>query len=466
MKLVFPIVRMNWYRVVSTTIEAALAAGHEVECWHLAQEVDARWRINQPDCSRVPAFRAGTPTLREYADDATFLALVDEQAPDAVLSISLPPDGCVEAFGPTGGRPPWVAMATPDTFLPLHTEAQMAALSLCVVRSPHERDCVLHDHTISLGAVLETIDARPGDHGPFWPRMLRERAAHPWSDSMAHAFAARTVCTGYALLDSLCDIDAAAVRARWGLAPDTAVVGCLASPYDGQVMNAPWEHAFAAVDPLRRRAWGARAHGLLAACCPPTNEAAVMRALRRFAAANDAALVVKLRHSQNAAPLYREVAHHLLGEDGYYPHTAVEMAALSSLGLGFFTSGAPETVACGTPFVDVRIPGYNRAVWETGVSLFRRMFDWPGVVWSLEASAWVREASRGTFQDFALDREAWRAYADAFCGPLDGRHAERVVRAVEQRVTHGTAAACPVDAGGWVALEDAVGTRSGMRDAD
>ena len=421
---------MNWYRVMATTIDAALEAGHEVECWHSAG--GNHWASNRPCRERMPGFRHGEPAVFEYDSDAAFLRLLDERRPDTVVSLCVPwSDEVCRRFRGTNTRPFWTTLATNDSFIGDVTPERMAANGLIVLRTAHEENCIVDDHVADVRPLLKRMEAEPGCHGLQQAKWLRERVVTPWSGDMIDHFRAHAVRTGYSLLDSAAGIDAASVRARWGLPAEGPIVGCLSSPY-GAVLDASWEKAFVAESSMGRRYWNWRWRGWRGALAPAPGERRIMEALRTFARRNNAPLVVKLRHTQDATPWMRKLADQIVGEESYYPHSAVELAAISSIMFGFFTTGAPEAVAAGRPFVNLGIPGYNREVWERCSSMFVGMFDHPGVAWTFGAADWIRNGSLLSLGDFPLESAAYRAYARRYCGPLDGRHSARVVFAAEQ----------------------------------
>lgn len=450
MKFVFPILRMNWYRVLATTIDAALAAGHEVECWHSVGGY--HWAANRPDAGRVPHFHHGVPTLREYDSDPSLLQLLTEHAPDAVFALCPPwSDQVCARFHGTGQRPMWITVATNDSFLNLTQENRMIANSLIILRTKHEESCILNDHKADFRELYDRMIKHPELHSDLHTKSIRARLEHPWNTAMLDHFKAHVVRTGYPLLDSAINIDAAAVRSNWGLPKDGPIIGCLSSPY-GNVLNLPWEKAFAAGSMLKQRYWDYRWQGLKGILAPPPCERDVMQALKRFCDRHNAPLVVKLRHSQDATPWMRKLADKIVGEESYYPHSAVELAGIASVMFGFFTTGAPEAIAAGHSFVNLGIPGYNREDWERTACMFVGMFDHPGVAWTLEPEEWVQKAASLPIEAFHLQPAAHRAYADKYCGPLDGHHATRVIYAVEQIAGGRRPAEIPCDANHYVKL--------------
>lgn len=431
MKLVFPILRMNWYRVVASAIEAALAAGHEVECWHGVG--GSHYPANRPCRERMPRFRRGQPVAVDFASDEEFLRQVEERRPDAVVSISPPwSDGIRARFSGQGNRPLWVTVLTNDTLLAA-TREQVEAMGLIVFRTQHEMDCVCADHADPAAAIV-----RGG-----------RRIA--WDEPTFRHLRSHSVRTGYPLLDTASGLDASAIRAKWDIPADVPVVGCLASPY-GNVYHAFWEKAFAARSGIGWRYWNGRQSGWRGVLRPPPNEKQVMRALRRFCDRNGAFLAIKLRHSQGAAPWIGQVADKILGEESHYPHTSVELAAIAKVMFGFFTTGASETVAAGCPYVDLSIPGLREGLSDVLSASLKDSFGYPGAAWELDARDWVARAENLSFADLRMEEKARQVYAERFCGPLDGRHSDRLVYAVEQAVRGTPPAAIPCDERGIVRL--------------
>ena len=450
MKFVFPILRMNWYRVMATTIDAALAAGHEVECWHSVG--GSHWASNRPCRERLPRFRHGAPATFDYDSDEAFLRLLDAHRPDSVFSLCIPwSDAVCRRFRGTETRPFWTTLTTNDSFVGDVPPDRMAAHGLIALRTAHEEECLVDDHVADVRPLLARMEAEPGRHGIQQIRLVKDRIARPWSTATIAHFRAHAVRTGYPLLDSAQGIDGAEVRRRWELPETGPIVGCLASPY-GTVLDAPWEKAFAAGTRRGRLYWTWKDKGWRGLVAPDPGEPQVMRALKRFADKNGAPLVVKMRHTQDAAPWMRKLADRIVGEESYYPHSAVELAAISAVMFGFFTTGAPEAVAAGHPFVNLGIPGYNRETWERLASMFVGLFDQPGAAWTFAAGEWIRRAPEMRLADFALDPAARRAYAHRFCGPLDGRHSARVVRAAERVAAGVRPSDLPRDANGYLEL--------------
>ncbi len=427
MKLVFPILRMNWYRVIASSIDAALAEGHEVECWHYVG--GDHWPANRPCKEKVPAFSNGTPLIRDYEDDAEFIQFCSRYQAEAILSISLVWESLLPRWLELDEHPPWVILATNDTFFHCNRPEQLLSCDVITVRSPHEKSCLLFDHTRNLDAWYEQVHAHPRQSGSRFLELSESRRKGTWTEEMVEAFEQRCVATGYPLLDTVSGIDLQELRQRWGIPEDQAVVGCLASPF-GTVLGADWEKGFVSRNPLGRLFWSLRRQGLSGMKIPP-NEVEVMQALRRYCDRNDAFLLLKMRHSQTADPVMLEVADRILGEESYYPHTAVEMACLATVTFGFYTTGAPEAVAAGHPFVDLRIPGYNHEDWIHSATMFDGLFTTEGVTHSIPALEWVKQLSQGNLEQFACKHEALGGYHEKFCGPMDGKHSLRVIRAVE-----------------------------------
>ena len=66
-RIAFLIMRSPEYRVYAPVIEAALARGWEVECWHDYSQLQTGLKGYQfPSIDSVPGFRSGRPVVRSY----------------------------------------------------------------------------------------------------------------------------------------------------------------------------------------------------------------------------------------------------------------------------------------------------------------------------------------------------------------------------------------------------------------
>ena len=87
MKVAILIPRDAQYKLFAPVIEAALARGWEVECWHdYSQLRDGPKGYQFPATEAVPPFRCGTPRVRTYQGTRELATWLAEMRADVVIS--------------------------------------------------------------------------------------------------------------------------------------------------------------------------------------------------------------------------------------------------------------------------------------------------------------------------------------------------------------------------------------------
>lgn len=436
MKLVFPILRLNWYRLLSPVIDEALRRGHEVECWH--NEDGTNWPSNTPSFERVPKFINGKPVIRTYASTEALKQMYYNEKADAVISLSLPSVAGLDGLHKVKNRPCWVVLPTPDTTHDLDSLDQIMDCDLFLHRTSHTRDCVITDHTLDCGPFLEEALRGQSDQGNLYVQRFSRRKECVWNPACVDAYRARCVVTGYPLFDSLKLMDRTELRNRWGLPLNAPVVGLLSAPYAGRGFSTEWERIFASPDPVRFRYRNWQNLGWRGALKTVVNEPGVVKGIHQFCRRNDAALITKRRHYQagvKAGP-YERYSDYVIGEEDFYPHSALQMAVAADIVVGFFTTGTSETVAAGGHMIDVIVPGAPRELHKKYASIFDGMFHFPGAATSMNAIDIMHKISSLDCSEFSVREEARKQYNDKFNGPVDGLHSQRALIAVEHLVDH------------------------------
>jgi len=428
-KMVFPILRLNWYRLLSPVIDEALRRGHEVECWHNGDGTN--WSSNAPSIERVPQFVNGKPVIRTYASRDELKRMFYHERADAVISLSLPSAAGLEGLHQAENRPRWVVLPTPDTTHDLDSMDQIKDCDLFLHRTPHTRDCVIADHMRDCGPFLEEAIRQQADHGDLYVRRFTHRREHVWNPACVEAYRSRCAVTGYPLFDSLSRMDRSELRKRWGLPLNAPVVGLLSAPYAGRGFFAEWERIFASPDPIRFRYRNWQNLGWRGVLKPVVNEPGVVNGVHQFCRRNGAALITKKRHYQaevEPGP-YERYSDYVIGEDSLYPHSALQMAVAADIVVGFFTTGTSETVAAGSHMIDVIAPGAPRELHEKYASIFDGMFHFPGTVTSMSATDVMHRLPSLDRSEFSVQAEARRQYNNKFNGPVDGFHSRRALLA-------------------------------------
>ncbi len=415
MNLLVPIYRFNWYRTLAPVVDEALARGHRVTCLHNVS--GDNFASNRPSEDRFPKFRNGRPVIRGYDGDAALDREVLADGHDAIVSIDMPLRRWIDGPDWEHRRARYVALATPDTLKRLHDRPALDAVDLFLVRSEREREAAVLDRTTDYRELAREARSLGAD-GRRFLSFVEPRIGNEWDARMVADFRAKTKVCGYPLLDGLSLVDREEIVRRWKLRPEGPRIGLWATPVAGRGAHADWDRLFSETDRLRFRAKALRIRGLAGLREPFLNEEHCLDAIRSFADRNGAEMLVKLRHYQNPeGNLFADAADRVVGEDSFYPHSALEMASVCDLMIGFTTSGSPEAVWAGSPVLDIEPPGSGRDLLKRSLHFWDGMLDAPGVVRSLTAERLVRELPGMDLADFRFEAEALRRYREDYCGP-------------------------------------------------
>lgn len=415
MKILFPIYRFNWYRTVAPIIDEALRRGHEVVCLH--NETGGNYLSNRPDEARLPRWKNGAPEYVAYHSDQELWASVSGTDADVVVSIDFPLDEWI-------GRNEWksrqffyLVVATTDTLRRLSGPEMLASVDLICVRSEREREACVLDHTIDYQPFVHQCRELGSDGDRYLP-LMEPRVGKEWPEAMADEFRAKTVVTGYPLLDGVRLIDRKEVLHRRRLDPNRPIIGVWSTPTLGRGFYGTWDRVFAQPDWFRFRYRAVRGYGLRGLGMPYCCERSVLEAVRAFADRHNAQVVVKLRHYQGPKEsLFTAFSDAVVTEDCYYPHSALELAAVSDLMIGFHTAGMPEAVYAGAPILNLTIPGFRTDLHAKTMHFFDGMFEKEGVVMRMPADEVSQNLPGLKLEDFRFDETQRAEYLEKFAGP-------------------------------------------------
>src|SRR3990172_1663260 len=91
MRVAFLVQRANFYRLHAPVVDEALRQGWEVECWHdFNQPRTGQKAYNFPSIESAPHFVNGRPRLRAYHGSKDLRCVLEQNATDAVVSLSPP----------------------------------------------------------------------------------------------------------------------------------------------------------------------------------------------------------------------------------------------------------------------------------------------------------------------------------------------------------------------------------------
>ncbi len=414
MTIAFLIMRSPEYRVYAPVIEAALARGWNVECWHDHGQLQTGLKAYQfPATDSVPAFRHGQPVIRTFAGPSelrSWLAgmradvVVAWQTPEAAVGLPLP-----------APRPFWVA--------------QQYHLDSFVAYSPKS---------------LLTCDLLAA-YSRWWLEWAGEyfqlERTVADGDAFVSELADKTVLVGLPEMDAARQIDPAEVRRRWGIPADQPVVVLFPFP-QGVGRDTFWPKRICGEpSPLKQLAGIVRRGRFeyLPHVWRGWNDANVVRALRRFCDRNGARLLVKSRLKTPIPDYTAALADQSLYDERFYPATVLEALSIASLSVGYYTTSVFESVSLGVPHVCVTYAGtdYNGAE----LNFFRNFyssaegsaFQFGGVTtaWSIPQA--IARLPESTLGDFAMDPAARSRYMRTFLDHDAGDGGRRVIDAIDER---------------------------------
>lgn len=246
----------------------------------------------------------------------------------------------------------------------------------------------------------------------------------------------RSAVVGSTMLDQLALVDRAAVRRKYGLAPDRPVVLLMSLK-------------MAVPEPFRRLVWAGGWRGWRAAKALATGHAGLVptilrgngyltlaEALRGFSRRAGASFVVKSR-AKNADPAFltRRADLFVERDEDVFPYTSIELVAISDLCVHFQSGAVLEAALAGVPSLSIRVPQTHLE----GYASFQEVFgaetgslqNFPGLVWSVDAAEATRRLATATLADFRVDAGARRRYIETFLGFDDMRSSERVLDLIE-----------------------------------
>ncbi len=404
MRVVFIVERENYYRTFGPIVDAALKRGWDVECWH--DWAQPRWGpkgADFPDSS--PLFSWGCPQVVIYQGGEELVELLRKAPPDAVVA-PWPPPPAVEQ------RATWI--------------------------------CVQHMMNLvhfGLEGVLR-FD-RVAGNSQFWLDQTWEYfrasgALRTTNAAAAEELSRKFTVVGVPEFDQVKAIDPSAVRARLGLPSDRPVVLYLPYPVKSNPQTFWLRHVYSPQNRVRRglavlttlhfRYWRHVAHDWC--------DVRVVEAVRAFCDANNALLVVKSRFKDPVPPYTQKRADLVMYDECYYPATILELLAISSLCVHFFSSTVCEAVFLGVPSLCLAPAPEDMGLssaWSETLCNVREggVYHFPGASYYLSLPELFEELPRRSFKNFALDPLARARFVEKFLGFDDARSSERLLDLIE-----------------------------------
>jgi hypothetical protein len=394
MRLAFLINRKNYYRVLGPAVDAALARGWDVECWHDWSQPRRGAKASEfPDV--VPAFRHGTPRVRIHMGASDLATQWRADPPDAVIALD-PPSTEVRAAAPV--RFVWLQYSTD------------------IVCYPTEQGLLDADAIAT--------------YSPYWAQKLEER----YSGADPGNVRQKIVPVGVPELDSVRLADPEEVRRRFGIEPGRPVVLYLPFPLHSNPQTFWLRHVHAP------SSWASRRLRILLGRRPEYranldagwNDRALVQAMRDFCDREGAVLVMKARAKDPVPSYARQLADRVVYDPSVYPPTILELLSTASLCVHFYSTACFEAVYARVPSLCLAPEAADLGLADLILDMIHNgkpggIYNWPGAsYWQplAEAFAGLR---RWRLADFSLSESARREYVEHFLGPDDGGSSERLL---------------------------------------
>ena len=426
---------MNWYRVISSVIAEALRRKWHVECWYAMQK-DRTLGENIPVHERSPKFKEGAVVPRSFSGHEGLEALLHREPADVLVDLDIM---LIEL--------PSVCRDVSDRPLTVLLEG----ISHARLQYPHGNALPRFDiyAVPSQWYIDETIRIRTSDQSDFLKQVEDSQIGGrfvydepvqaikcQWSEDDVAYYRKHSRVVGTPSFGDIKLIDKNAVRRRLRLDTGKPVVCYLPSPHDMR-LNHLWSDLN-----MSSRFWGtlvcawkhrqfSRWRELMSA----PRDVDMVASVRKFCDRNGAVFIAKLRHSRLARKYLRDAADIIVGEEGYYPHTALEIFSVADVVFGYTSAAAVECIAAGTPYVDIQVPFFPKELYVRAYSPTLQVTQaWKGAVWAISAINAVKELPQQKIADFKLDVNARKLYLTHFTSGVSRDGSARLLDTIERRI--------------------------------
>lgn len=351
---------------------------------------------------------------------------------DAIASIDLPLKPWIESADWGNRRFRYIAISTTDTLKRLYGARDVTAVDLFCLRSDWELESCILDHRTRYSETCAELE-KLGPDGRKMLRIVEKRLGNEWDNATESEFRSRSVITGYPMLATLPLVHREEVLARWGIDPKRPVIGIWSTPTSGRGYHGSYDWLFAESNPLKFYLKALSAYGVKGFGVSLANEKRCLQAIHHFARKHDAQVVVKARHYQELdGTVYAQIADRVVGEESYYPHTAVELACISRLMIGFRTSGYVEAVGAGCSFLNIEIPRDPLEHTYRVLHFWRGLCDFQRVGYSWTADRVISDLPGMHLDEFGIDPVQRNEFLLRYGSPDLQNICNRVVDAIEQ----------------------------------
>ena len=411
MKIAFHIVRMNWYRMLSSMIDEALRRGYHVECWHNAGASQLGELCS--DIKKIPEFRNGKPKVIEYWQLEDFLKLVKDNKVDVIVDILPPDEKIMELWPEREHRPYWVMLDGPATssVMNIRSRKQLVACDLLAMKSKAHIELCSEMKRQKSVSLINKIKNNSHIIGSVSEKTYKFILSGSWDDRADNYFQQHAVAVGQPQLDDLNLIDADEVRQQWGIPAGKRVLAYLPSPYrGGDGLCCSLFHKNNMFSRLFEIIKCKSSRGIAGLTLNKVTERAVLKGLRQFCDRHNAVLITKLRKQMNANKDIITYSDIVLGEDNYYPHTILELFSISDLAVGYYSTGVIESIAADTFFLNIEIPLQMTDILFDVEPVYKHCFNKKGVTSTICADELSSYLAKYSFDDFIIDPISQKQY--------------------------------------------------------
>lgn len=405
MKVAFKVDRIGYYRLFAPLIDHAMGQGATVLLLHRDAPGDRTGlkAYQWADPAKVPAFKAGTPRVLQYRSERELVELAERERPDALVTIwAWSEAAACEAIRDRGVT--WAALQESHEFHVFPIEMLLRPDVMCMFSE-------------------------------WWIELVEQY----YADAPRDRIRARLVATGWPELDALSLVDRSAFRSRHHISENAPLV-TLAS-YK-QHADDPWEQlvfrsgsrATAIARALSRGRFGylrSAREGIL--------YVELLRAVRSFCDRNGALFVSKSRGKDRPPPEELRLADVALQDEGYYPATILELAAVSDVVISFLSTATLEAVYAGALSICPMPPQESEWLRAPASARFRELLAYrqpgsiwnsPGVVRQIGVEELIRDLPGMTLSVLRPDQPGRHAYIERFMAADDAGHSARTWQAI------------------------------------
>lgn len=431
-KIAFNIPRRNWYRVLAAPINEALRRGWDVTCLHGNEERRLQKDFASPTFS---ALYDKAAVIEKYKGADEFASVLHNNDFDVVVDADLIPLPLSEIFNQER-RGPLKVLLDGITHPRLQFGVPLAKYDLYIVPSQWHIESTINimsrNHSVTFSQAEERLGPRYKKFLTGWRGLYVNR----WSEEDILYYRDNSIIVGTPSLDDLRLIDRKNVRERWGIPADATIVGLLPSPWDIP-MGYLWGDLNMATSYFEQVRIGI-AYGMikeLPAMFRAPKDKDFVEAIARFCKNNGALLAAKLRKDRKAKTYLADRADIIVGEDSNFPHTSLELFAISDVVFGFCSTGAFECIAADTPYVDLNIPLFpKKEVIELSSPSTEVVLPWEGVIYEMSAESSIANLPSMKLDAFRLDGKARIEYLNHFTSGVEGSRSSLMMDAIELKL--------------------------------